>query len=73
MSSMYGLQHLAEANGCLASSLVIRSLGWPRGSTAGWLARIWEASESPKILPADYNMTVEQSHRDMSEMSLSLL
>ena len=61
LSSMFGLQWKAEASGCLVNVLIQRHTLGRYSGAAGWLARIWEAAGSPRILSQDWELSVKQS------------
>ena len=61
LSSMFGLQWEAEASGCLVSVLIQRHALGRYSGAAGWLARIWKAAGSPRILSQDWELSVKQS------------
>jgi hypothetical protein len=54
----HSLQQAAEKNGCRVSVLVIECLEHPWQGAAAWLARIWEASGSPHVLPEQWQKAV---------------
>jgi hypothetical protein len=61
-SAIYGLQNLAEANGCMVSLLIVaKSPKRQWAGAAGWLAWVWKAAGSPRVSLDDWLKAVEQS------------